>query len=107
MRAGSERAGALRRHGADGSWALDVAIVGAGPAGLAAALFLSGMPPRNGVRAAEARPVGSGLILQPTGLAVLDRLGCAEIEALGRIENWRRRGRRPSRFDVLRGARRS
>lgn len=69
---------------------LDIAIVGAGPAGLAAALFLSRGGHRVTVfeRFAEARPVGSGLILQPTGLAVLDRLGLrGAIEALGsRIE---------------------
>lgn len=69
---------------------LDVAIVGAGPAGLAAALFLSRSGHRVTVfeRFGEARPVGSGLILQPTGLAVLERLGLrGGIEALGsRIE---------------------
>ncbi|MFN8830101.1 MAG: FAD-dependent oxidoreductase [Labrys sp. (in: a-proteobacteria)] len=54
-----------------------IAIVGAGVAGLAAAAFLS----RSGFdvvvfeRFDEARPVGSGLLLQPTGLAVLARLG--------------------------------
>jgi salicylate hydroxylase len=56
---------------------LDVGIAGAGPAGLAAALALK--------RAGHAvtvfdqfdapRAIGSGLILQPTGLAVLDWLG--------------------------------
>ena len=52
-------------------------MVGAGPAGLAAALFLH----RNGHRVrvferfVRAAPVGSGLILQPTGLAVLHALG--------------------------------
>ena len=57
--------------------ALDIAIAGCGPGGLAAALFLH----RDGHRVTlfdrfpEPRPIGSGLILQPTGLAVLDMLG--------------------------------
>lgn len=55
----------------------DIAIAGAGPGGLAAAIALN--------RAGHAvtvfeqfdtpKPIGSGLILQPTGLAVLDWLG--------------------------------
>ena len=66
---------------------LDVAIAGCGPAGLAAALFLT----RDGHRVtlfdqfAEPRPIGSGLMLQPTGLAVLAELGLAShILRLGR-----------------------
>lgn len=65
---------------------LDIAIAGCGPAGLAAALFLS----RAGHRItlfdqfAEPRPLGSGLILQPTGLAVLSELGLyPQIRSLG------------------------
>lgn len=65
---------------------LDIAIAGCGPAGLAAALFLS----RAGHRVTlfdqfdEPRPLGSGLILQPTGLAVLAELGLdAQIMSLG------------------------
>ena len=56
---------------------LEIAIAGAGPAGLAAALFLHRAGHRVTVfeRFAAARPLGSGLILQPTGLAVLDTLG--------------------------------
>jgi 2-polyprenyl-6-methoxyphenol hydroxylase-like FAD-dependent oxidoreductase len=55
----------------------DIAIVGAGPAGLAAALFLkrAGFNPVIYERFDEAKPVGSGLILQPTGLAALHSLG--------------------------------
>jgi len=66
---------------------LDIAIAGAGPAGLATALSLH----RDGHRVQiferfeSARPIGSGLILQPTGQAVMAELGllCA-IRALGR-----------------------
>ena len=66
--------------------ALSVGIAGAGPAGLAAALFLA----RDGHHVTlydqfEApRALGSGLILQPTGLAVLRELGLADrMERLG------------------------
>ncbi|MEQ1953176.1 NAD(P)/FAD-dependent oxidoreductase [Mesorhizobium sp. CN2-181] len=65
---------------------LTIAIVGAGPAGLAAALLLN----RDGHRVTlferfeEPKPLGSGLILQPTGLTVLQHLGLLEeILALG------------------------
>lgn len=65
---------------------LHIAIAGAGPAGLATALYLK----RDGhgvtvfERFAEPKPVGSGLILQPTGLTVLDDLGLVdEIRTLG------------------------
>ena len=65
---------------------LDIAIVGAGPAGLAAALFLARAGHRVTIfeRFDTPKPVGSGLILQPTGLAVLDQLGLlADILARG------------------------
>jgi 2-polyprenyl-6-methoxyphenol hydroxylase-like FAD-dependent oxidoreductase len=65
---------------------LDIAVCGSGPAGLAAALLLS----RDGHRVRlfdqfdAPRPLGSGLILQPTGLAVLDELGVrGRLAALG------------------------
>jgi salicylate hydroxylase len=56
---------------------LDIAIAGCGPAGLAAALLLH----RDGHRVTlferfdAPRPIGSGLMIQPTGLAVLRVLG--------------------------------
>jgi 2-polyprenyl-6-methoxyphenol hydroxylase-like FAD-dependent oxidoreductase len=67
--------------------ALSIAVAGAGPAGLCAALLLQ----RDGHRVTlfeqfEApKPTGSGLILQPTGLAVLEELGLSDrIRSLGR-----------------------
>lgn len=63
-----------------------IAIAGCGPAGLAAALLLH----RDGHRVTiyerfeTPQPVGSGLMIQPTGLAVLRELGLdAEILAAG------------------------
>lgn len=69
---------------------IEIAIAGAGPAGLATALFLT----RSGHKVVlfdqfdRPAPVGSGLLLQATGLAVLDELGLApRIRTLGqRIE---------------------
>jgi salicylate hydroxylase len=58
---------------------LDIGIAGCGISGLATALLLA----RDGHRVClyerfdAPRPVGSGLMIQPTGLAVLDRLGLA------------------------------
>jgi len=59
--------------------ALDIGIVGYGTAGQAAALFLSRAGHRLRVfeRAPALGPVGAGILLQPTGLAVL-----AELELL-------------------------
>lgn len=74
---------------------LDIAIAGAGPAGLAAALYLKRAGHRVTVfeRFERPAPVGSGLILQPTGLTVLRDLGLdSGIVALG------------SRIDRLYGA---
>lgn len=59
---------------------LTIAIAGAGPAGLSAALLLH----RDGHRVTlfeqfdAPKPLGSGLILQPTGLEVLEELGLAK-----------------------------
>ena len=64
----------------------DIAIAGCGPAGLAAALLLH----RDGHRVTlyeqfdRPKPLGSGLMLQPTGMAVLEQLGLSrEIAARG------------------------
>lgn len=56
---------------------LSIAIVGCGTAGQASAIFLSRMGHRVTVfeRAGTPSPVGAGLLLQPTGMAVLDQLG--------------------------------
>ena len=59
---------------------LRVAVVGGGTAGAAAALFLARAG--HGVtvfeRVPEPGPVGAGIMMQPSGLLVLERLGLAE-----------------------------
>ncbi|MDZ3832084.1 MAG: NAD(P)/FAD-dependent oxidoreductase [Sphingopyxis sp.] len=57
--------------------ALDIAVAGCGPCGLATALLLRRAGHRVTLfeRFEAARPIGSGLMLQPTGMAVLARLG--------------------------------
>ena len=73
---------------------LSIAIIGCGPAGLAAALLLA----RQGYdvsifdRFVSPGPVGSGLMIQPSGMAVLAALGLAE-EVV----------RRGARVDALKG----
>ncbi len=65
---------------------LQIAIAGCGVAGLAAAVLLRRQGARVVVydRLHTPRPIGSGLILQPVGLQVLDALGAGEaIRALG------------------------
>lgn len=65
---------------------LRIAVVGAGTAGLAAAAGLTrdGHDVRLLERFEAPRPLGSGLLLQPTGLGCLDRLGLAgQVMALG------------------------
>ncbi len=66
---------------------LDIAVIGAGVGGLAAGLGLA----RRGHRVTlverfpEPKPLGSGVILQPTGLSVLDELELgSEVRASGR-----------------------
>jgi 2-polyprenyl-6-methoxyphenol hydroxylase-like FAD-dependent oxidoreductase len=56
---------------------LDVGIVGAGTAGAAAAIFLARAGHRVTLyeRVPDPGPVGAGIVLQPTGQAVLARLG--------------------------------
>ncbi len=78
---------------------LDIAIAGAGIAGLAAAIMLTRAGHRVMVyeRFEQSRPIGSGLMIQPVGLAALERLGLrAEIEARGArisgIEGYTARG---------------
>ncbi|WP_457583720.1 FAD-dependent oxidoreductase [Ensifer canadensis] len=74
---------------------LDIGIAGAGPAGLASALMLARQGHHVEIleRFAEVAPVGSGLMLQPTGLTALDALGLLQpMMALG------------SRIDRLHGA---
>ena len=58
---------------------LDIGVAGCGIGGLAAALLLArdGHEVRLYERFEAPRPVGSGLMIQPTGLAVLERLGLA------------------------------
>jgi len=57
----------------------DIAIAGCGPCGLAAALLLhaQGHHVTMFERFEQAGPLGSGLLIQPTGLAVLAKLGLA------------------------------
>lgn len=65
---------------------LEIAIAGCGVAGLAAAALLRRQGARVVVydRLSTPRPVGSGLILQPVGLHVLDAMGAGEaMRALG------------------------
>jgi salicylate hydroxylase len=59
---------------------LEIAVAGAGPGGLAAALALHRLGHRVVVfeQFDTPKPLGSGLILQPTGLSVLDWLGLGE-----------------------------
>lgn len=95
--------------------ALHIAIVGAGPAGLAAALLLA----RDGHRVEivekfeQPKPLGSGLILQPTGLCVLTSLGLmpavlsrgARIERLYGADSRTGRTVLDVRYDALPGGR--
>ncbi len=80
---------------------LEIAVAGCGPAGLAAALLLH----RDGHRVTlferfdAPRPIGSGPMIQPTGLAVLTTLGLADalLDHGARIERLRGEARRSGR----------
>jgi len=88
---------------------LRIGVVGAGTGGLAAAAFLA----RDGhdvhllERFSQARPIGAGLLLQPTGLACLAELG-ADVRALELgavihdLEGWTVSGRRVLAMDYRR-----
>jgi 2-polyprenyl-6-methoxyphenol hydroxylase-like FAD-dependent oxidoreductase len=58
---------------------MDIAIVGSGTAGAASALFLVRAGHRVTLfeRVPAPGPVGAGIMMQPSGLLVLERLGCA------------------------------
>lgn len=79
---------------------LDVGVIGCGTAGPAAALLLARAGHRVTVyeRVAEPGPVGAGILLQPTGQAVLARLGLdervrARAAPVGRLLCQRKNGR--------------
>ena len=66
---------------------LDIIVCGCGPGGMAAALLLhrAGHRVRIFEQFETPQPVGSGLMLQPTGMAVLEDLGLAQrMRGLGR-----------------------
>lgn len=78
-----------------------VAVIGFGSAGAAAALTLKrfGFHVELFERAAQIGPIGAGILLHPSGQAVLDRLGILEevagaSERIERIEVSKRNGRR-------------
>ncbi|KRB22774.1 MULTISPECIES: FAD-dependent oxidoreductase [Mesorhizobium] len=93
----------------------DIAIAGAGPAGLAMALYLKRAGHRVTIfeRFEKPKPVGSGLILQPTGLTVLADLGLlddimalgARIDRLHGADAWTGRTVLDVRYDAHRGRR--
>ncbi len=65
---------------------LDIAIAGCGVAGLSAAALLRAQGARVVIfdQFESPRPLGSGIIMQPVGMAVLDEIGCGDaLRALG------------------------
>src|SRR5690606_13784385 len=64
---------------------LKIAIVGCGTAGMAAAVYLARAGHRVTLfeRFATPQPVGAGLLLQPSGIAVLRELGLLEAALAG------------------------
>lgn len=88
---------------------LRIAVAGAGPAGLMAAITLAGDGHQVRIfeRFESPRPVGAGLMLQPTGLACLARVGldqaaCSAGARIDSIDGRTVSGRRI--FDVAYGA---
>lgn len=79
-----------------------IAVAGAGVAGLAAATLLARQGHRVTVfdQFARPAPVGSGLVIQPVGQAVLAELGCLDRAVAQGAMIWRMEGR-----EVARGAR--
>ncbi len=80
---------------------LSIGIVGCGVGGMACAILLAEQGHRVTVleRFAQPRPIGAGLLLQPTGLAILDRLGLGHAArtagaAIGGIRGLNARGRK-------------
>ena len=73
-----------------------IGVVGAGTAGLAAAALLAraGHAVEVLERAPDPGPVGAGLLLQPTGIAVLERLGVLDEVRPARPGSTRSSGRR-------------
>ena len=90
----TQRTGGYTAGGLTIDKSLDIAVAGCGIAGMTAALLLAKDGHRVTIfeRFDQPRPIGSGLMLQPTGLAVLNQLELAA-EAL----------RRGQRIDRLRG----
>jgi 2-polyprenyl-6-methoxyphenol hydroxylase-like FAD-dependent oxidoreductase len=65
---------------------LDIAIAGCGVAGLSVAALLRAQGARVVIfdQFESPRPLGSGIIMQPVGMAVLDEIGCGDaLRALG------------------------
>ena len=82
---------------------LSIAIIGCGPGGLAAAILLSraGHDVTLYERFSEAKPLGSGLVIQPTGLAVLAHCGLqdafeAKTALITRLEGFAVDSQRPA-----------
>ena len=70
------------------------AIIGAGTAGLATAILLARQNIQVSIleKASELEPVGAGLLLQPSGLAVFQHLGLLdEVLRLGGKSHWAQR----------------
>ena len=62
------------------SRSLNIAVVGSGPCGSGAALFLNQRGHKVTVfeKQADPKPIGAGFMLQPTGMLMLQKLGLLE-----------------------------